>query len=1418
MRRVTSRLPGIRSMRLTNRLVFAAASLLILAALPVATPAEPYFTEEELEANPNLTPNLRKLIMAYENYLELYPNGERAKHFLLDEAGRFRDVGDNTTAVDVLQRVLRRTDLEQSDRSYAYEQIMDSYQTIGEFARQEEWAHRMASADVGPAKQQQAKDFIFQAGYNRAKAEEDAENYPEAARAYERLSVRNPDHSQAPNAMLKAAGMWESAEDMNRAALTYERFYYTYPDYRDPATGKGALVALETAAAIYAAHEDYRHTADAVERILAAAPDHPDHMKYLNNLASIYALLKDYNNAIRVRQDFIAAYPQDPKSGSYLWDIAEYRGIVGQSRQQLAEYESFIRSYPSDWRAVEANYRIAVNRMASREDAYEDGRPDEATRFLALARGNFERAFSLHDSLAGASGGDGGDLQHAVKSLVYVAQMDSSNYYDISLVGSQNFTQDSTLKWQTLQTSSKTYLKLANYGYPPATFAALFKRGRMFEDFAYEYLRQPRPDTAVTYGQILATFSINAVSQAILRSAAMPAFQAQMLDFYEQHKADIDTAAAEVEDIGLREVHLTWLDRARERLESIPAVVDSLELNTIQYEADLLVLDAQQKIPERFETAWTRFAEDHRARYEQTPYAAYADKQTVFDLGVSPIVYGQLLDTVMAGVDTTIRDPDAMVPRFMDIIQKGEPLGEDWQTYNQGRLRLVFAARSNYYKQVGEDAVAAGLRPQVQTLYRQSQSLFETIEGLPTLDLSALGDPPTRPDLSTPPTPERPPGAPAEWTNEQKLGFVNEYKAYQQAVANLRTRIARFRTRTERYRERRTALIERQTEAFRGVLEEARAEAQIFASVTRETQIYRMAIERVVGKAADALARDIAFGDSVSYSEAEMYSVRDSALAYGYESAREMDSLYVDILGLRDQYTAKRDTGTGGEGTPAFSVANNLVTGYAAVADSFRSAAIRRYLFLFDGRDSLFAAGLEHPTVARAVARLKQLDPTFGVTTVPMTFTFVSEDSTGLWRASSFTDKNNPDAWRDREFNDSTWVPAVRGNMSWYFAHDDPPATPATEPRTEPAQESSAYDTTGQGLAGAPGDTLASAGTDTTGLATADTLAQDARSAPDAFADEAPAQQAFQPIAGFPEQGNLNLTDIWTPEPADTVYLRRSLQLPPRWDEAPDSLRTPESPKPVIRSASITASADDDYRVYVNGQVTNARDQAGGVDWGNAKTAAVLKDQWFVGDTANVIAINARNELRTQRIPDTDTTTYGMIMRLDVEMDVPYGIYEALYKPPEPEPEFVLELAPNDSSILADTTGQYFYTQTQRESWLECRSRELRAVWEDSILVPWRIARAEEQMASTDSSMARTQRWLVQQKRDAQLRLAQAAGAAVGAEFDSPMDGGGEESGYDGGYDGSQDGDDGYDSPSDGASGATDGDGYGDGGGGNPPE
>jgi len=1308
--------------RLANRVLrelgtaLAACTVVVLG---LSGPAAGQFAQEELERNAKLTPAMRKLILAYENYVHLYPNTTRARDFLLDEAGRFRDVGDQETAIVAFRRTLDRPDMTQANRAYVYEQIMDAYRVMGQFERQEEWAHRMATADVGAEKQQQAKDFIFGAGYNRAKALEDSGQAEQAAEAYERLAVKNPDHRQAPNAMLRAAILYEEGGNKARAALTYERFYYTYPDFRSPDTGAGALVALENAATLYLELNDNRHAADAVERILAAAPTHAKRKDYLQSLAAIYQLLNDYNNAIRVRQQFIESYPRDLLAGSYQWDIAEFRGLAGQRQQALAEYEAFVRSYPGDFRAVEANYRMGMDRLAARTRSLDEGQPDRGAALYAEARRHFERAYGLHDSLVAKVDRGGGDLEHALGAVVQVARMDSAEYYAIGLRGSQTFKSDSTRKWETLQKTSQIYLKVANYGYPPTTFEALYKRGRLLEDFAHQYLLQPRPDTAITYDQILKVFFINSVSQRILADAAIPAYQRQTLDFYEENRPTIDSAAAGLASPDLRQAHTRWLERARERVAAIPAKVDSLELNTISYEADMLVLDAQEQIPRRFETAWGQFQQQHATRYQEDPKLVYADRQQVFDMTVAPLVYG-------AGpADTT-----AMVPRFQDIITKGGKLGDQWTSYNRGRLRLVYGARSNYYKMVSDEGVG-GLGGQLGTLRQQSDDLVTLIGSLPKLDLSSLGPPPERPDLTPPQPPERPPGEPATWGNERALRFINAYKAYIQAVKNLQYRVQRYQNAVGRYQTRRQELYQRLMAQNADIMQRTRAEVQVFGRRTLDTHLYRYAIENVVGRASGALERDIAFGDSVGYSPADRRAVRDSALAFSLGSAERLDSLYQVVNGIRQLYETGRDTAAGGEGSPAFQVINNLVTGYASVADSFRTSTVRRYMYIYRGRDSLFAAGLDNPIVARAISRLKQLDPTFGTQAIARTFTFVTEDSSGAWRVATTVDKDDPDAWKEMAFNDSAWAPAAKGAM-----------VATTQPVAPDTTAQARLDTTA-----APSDTVAAA---------TDTLRSDTTAVA-----EAPEAQRELHIEGFPEQ-NLNMTSLWAPTQSDTVYLRYRIELPPGWNELPDSLRERERPRPVIRKASITITADDDYVVYVNGRVTNARDQDAAVDWPKARTFEILKDQWLVGDTANVIAIRAANERRLNRVPDTDTTTFGVMARIDVEMDIPLDIYQILYKPPEPEPTFVLAFMHDDSMMLADTTGAYFRTPQQRDQWRACRERAIQAVWTDTVLVPWRLERAHLRLAELDTQVVRLRRWLVDKREAAKLRLAEAASQEMG--------------------------------------------------------
>ena len=1322
----------------------ACAGLGTLLLTPTGTSAQEdgeQFTERELDRNPALTPARRRLILAYENYIELFPRDTTSKIYLANIAAQFQDVGDWETTIQVYERYLGRQDLTQSDRAYAYEQVMDSYQSLEQFDKQLEWAHRMARADVGRTKQLEAKERIFLAGYNQARTLEENGETLAAAAAYSDLAVKNPDHSQASTAMLRSAQLYEQADQPLTAAQTYERFYYTYPDWTD-AEGHSALMALETAATIYHEQQDRRHTADAIERILAAKPDHENRKSYLNNLAAIYQLLKDHNNAIRIRQTFIEDYPDDPKSGGYLWDIARLRGEAGQRSQQLAEYERFLRNYPNDPHSIEANYIVGVNRLDRRENALEDGNTMEADALLDAARIHFVSAYTLHDTLEAASP-NSGDLPRALLSAIEVADMDSAVYQSISLVETDNFTRDSTRKWDALKSAASMYMKIAAYQYVPVMFEALYRRGQLFEDFAVQYLKQPRPDTAITYDQIEAVFFINTVAETFLRQLALEeSYEKNITNFYDANRARIDSAAATSEPLPDMEIvlnaHEFWIEQARNRIATIPERVDSLRFNTIGYQADLLVMQAADKIPETFNNAWPKWVQTQGSRYSDNPRLEYGDKLAVFDQFVAPMVYGRSREAALTSSngDTSTA---GMVQEFQKIIADGKRLRatQQWIDYNRGRLRLVYAARTNYFSLTVGQGIT-GLGKQLDTLRYSSNEMANIIESLPEPDFSSLGDMPEPPSTEIPPAPQMPPGGLPSMTQEEKLAFLQSFRAWKTEVDNIRWRVTVYQRRVRRYKERQQSLVEQFRNQHRETVESATAQFRNFTEQNRETQFYRIYIERnVVDIARAAHEKNIAFGDSVGYPPEDRRAVRDSAMADAMAFAQRLDSIYAVSEGIRREYEQRRNTAKGGEGSLAFQFIGNLVTPYAAMADSFRQTAIRAYEYIYDGRDSLFTAGLENPTVQMALERLKALDPTFGERMVTMHFTFVTEDSSGMWVASTEIDKEHPDAWKQRTFDDGNWLPAQAARMEAGLASA---AEPAAAPDTVSTSES---------------DTLGYASTGNDSLASPSIAA-------------APMETG---IIGFPETGNVNMTDIWAPVPADqpdsvyqdTAYLRYKVNFPPRFSELPDSLRLRERPIPIIKSAKITLTADDDYFVFVNGEITNAyQAPTGRNDWNTAVTVPLLTDKFFVGDTANVFAVMAINETAIDRYPMTNVSSYGFMARIDVEMQIPLDIWEILYKPPEPEPVFTMALTHQDSVMLADTTGRYFLTSVERNQWLECRMKAIEETWKDTVLYPWRLNKAETQITELDTTNARLYRWLIAAGREASHRLAEQAGAMVG--------------------------------------------------------
>ncbi len=1213
-----------------------------------------------------LSPNQFRMIQALDNYLEQFPTGENAKEFEMLKADYYIEFGQFQRGINDFARWLNRADLTQDNRAYAHERCMGATDNLKDYAQKEIWARRMAVADVPEASQRKAKDFIFLSGFQLAKAFQDTGQHLEAAQAFERLAVKNPDHEEAPQALSVAAQEYEIAGEKRRAALTFERLYYTYPDYTFPG-GQPSLEALNQAAAIYFTDlGDLRHYADVVERILAADSNHEEKITFLLNLSKVYGDIKDYSNAIRIRQDFISAFPNDERSAEIRWDIIALQREAGLAEQALATLRDFVMQNPGDRRAIEALYTLADDLMdsyTSRRRDSDDRRAQgqsvmasefaiQASEFQMSARDYFIQAYSLNDSLSNIEG-HATDDHHARLSAVQVARMDSAIYAKVSFADSNTFSSDSAAKWESLTTLRDIYLKVANYGVPSTTFFSLYQRSKALEDYGHAYLNQQRPDTAITEPEIFQTITTNGLSGRYYE-LAVDDYQKNVIDYYEANREQVESVAEDT-------TYLDWVTRARQRIEGLPALRDSLQRDVISYEANLLVLTVTESLLRQIEEAWVKISSDPERQqiYQEKPYIEFAHRQSIFDQFVAPVINGR-----------NEADTSAYIPAFGLIIRDGVQFGYDsvWVTYQQDRLRGIYGTTSRYHDRVsymGVDAMAERARI---SLSQSAEFLVTDALNVPRFDASRIPPMPESPS-STPPEMPPPPAQyagqnPTEfipiWAKEDKdaalayvavlRGFGNKIKRWKRSLNNYRRASQRRKDTIER-------LKEEQAESGRQFIETLKLRNVEFRDEVGLNHRYRAAAENVVSHARDSYKHDIAFGDSVGYAETQRRAVRDSALEYSANSSAAFDSVRGQVEELFNHYKSQADTMSEAAGI-GFTMVNNLVQAFSAFEDSFAASSMRGYQYIYDGKDSLFNVGIEHPHVLRAIERLKALDPTFLVQTIAKTYTISTEDTSGIWRVSSRAPRN--DSWREPTFDDSLWAVASMGRMI-----------------------------------------------------TVDSL-----------------QSQFTAPGVRP---------IWDASGTDTIFIRGNIQIPPGWGSLPEELIGPEQPKPVVNSIILRITADDDYRVFLNGNPTTAmQNPSGRVDWPRVSRFELLKDQMFSGDSLNTIAIIARNETRINRSPNSDPSTYGLMAELVIETEIPFDAYRELYKPPVEEIVYECSLTLADSSMMADTL--VFPTPSDVAMYSDCRCRELEAFWTDSLKVLPKLALFRSEAARLDSELVELRR------------------------------------------------------------------------------
>jgi len=177
-----------------------------------------------------------------------------------------------------------------------------------------------------------------------------AQDYANAAKSFEKVTLDYPDSESGPGALFYLAESYYRAENMTQALAGYHNFTTTHPshDLAELAHLRGATVLFK--------QEQYLDAAFSYETLTDVFPEGQYAALASYNAAICYQEIEDWHAAIGGYVRFLADHPEDENAqGLWLQIASLYQEELGDFRQAVEAYEHALES--GETPVAEARYR-----------------------------------------------------------------------------------------------------------------------------------------------------------------------------------------------------------------------------------------------------------------------------------------------------------------------------------------------------------------------------------------------------------------------------------------------------------------------------------------------------------------------------------------------------------------------------------------------------------------------------------------------------------------------------------------------------------------------------------------------------------------------------------------------------------------------------------------------------------------------------------------------------------------------------------------------------------------------------------------------------------------------------------------------------------------------------------------------------
>jgi|GEM_PF-1623285 len=412
-------------------------------------------------------------LMAVQNYLEMYPKGEKSDTYLLNAGLIFHKHNQFAGSRHYLEKLVNEYP-QSPQREEAYRAMLDGYFVSRDYKNTEMLAKKLTTMGFSKDLTDLATARVGESIYSAAKQMEDKQDYMTAGSEYKRVALETPNYKFADNALWESARQFMKAAAWDSAVVSFELLVQKAPksEWADKSVNNIAFIYLND-------KQDKRKAAQTFERVFDSYPQSEFARAGLTNASVNYSELADYTSALRVNEKYLRAFPNAEDAVQVLYENAELYLKMGDVAKAMSAFADFTRKYPDDPRNIRAEYQMGKYYLEKND--------------LTRAKSSFERTVQLHRNML--KKGQTGFPRFASFALNTLLEEKYREYFKIDLKVLSSISANRTKKEALKKELEQGYQELISFRQSEA-IQAFYNLCRLDEDIAKVEVEQAVPATS----------------------------------------------------------------------------------------------------------------------------------------------------------------------------------------------------------------------------------------------------------------------------------------------------------------------------------------------------------------------------------------------------------------------------------------------------------------------------------------------------------------------------------------------------------------------------------------------------------------------------------------------------------------------------------------------------------------------------------------------------------------------------------------------------------------------------------------------------------------------------------------------------------------------------------------------------------